>query len=32
MGRGLPVGVLVTPGQTSDYVPAEALIEGRARR
>ena len=32
MGRGLPVGVLVTPGQTSDYVPAEALIEARARR
>ncbi len=28
--RGLPVEVLVTPGQTSDYVPAEALIEGRA--
>jgi hypothetical protein len=32
MGCGLPVGVLVTPGQTSDYVPAEALVEGRARR
>ena len=28
--RGLPVEVLVTPGQTSDYEPAEALIEGRA--
>jgi putative transposase len=28
--RGLPVEVVVTPGQTSDYGPAEALIEGRA--
>ncbi len=22
--------MVITPGQTSDYVPAEALIEGRA--
>ena len=28
--RGLPIEVLITPGQTSDYVPAEALLEGRA--
>jgi transposase len=28
--RGLPVEVVVTPGQVSDYGPAEALIEGRA--
>ncbi len=28
--RGLPVEVLITPGQTSDYERAEALIEGRA--
>jgi transposase len=28
--RGLPVEVVITPGQTSDYEPAEALIEGRA--
>ena len=28
--RGLPVEVVITPGQVSDYGPAEALIEGRA--
>jgi transposase len=28
--RGLPVEVVVTPGQVSDYEQAEALIEGRA--
>ena len=28
--RGLPVEVVVTPGQASDYGQAEALIEGRA--
>ncbi len=28
--RGLPVEVVVTPGQASDYEQAEALIEGRA--
>ncbi len=28
--RGLPVEVVVTPGQASDYGRAEALIEGRA--
>ena len=28
--RGLPVEVVVTPGQVSDYGPVEALIEGRA--
>ena len=26
----MPVEVVVTPGQVSDYNPAEALIEGRA--
>ncbi len=28
--RGLAVEVVITPGQASDYGPAEALIEGRA--
>ena len=30
--RDLPVEVVITPGQVSDYGPAEALIEGRAAR
>jgi transposase len=28
--RGLPVEIAVTPGQASDYGPAEALLEGKA--